>query len=150
MFDSLKRPLDLLDSSEGELKSLVGTIRKLGSLNDALKRYLPENLASHCQVANLSQGKLTLTVDSNAFASKLYYEKFNLLSQLRQTPEFAGLSHIEHRIDPDLFKSIPTPKPPAIDPPKISDGTRQSLITLIANADQRLKTKLEVLLSRFS
>ena len=130
--------------SNGELAPILQTIAKLKKLNDLLTSILPKEMAKHCQVANLSQGKLTLTFDNSAWASKFYFEKNEYLSKFRAIPEFAGLSQIQHQVDPGLF----------IAPPKIIKKTQEfklskaaedSLNQLILNSNGKLKEKWEKL-----
>ena len=139
----------LFDSSDGDLKRIVQVVDRLKSVNTALKEYLPEKLSEHCMVANLSKGKLLITLDSNAWASKFYYEKPSLLSKLRQSPKFAGISQIQHRVDPDLFKALKAQKPKKQPPPKLSKDAGDALKGLIDQADDELKAKLKKLQGRF-
>lgn len=147
--EHLQSGKSLFDTSDGDLKRIVQVVDRLKSLNNALKEYLPGKLGDHCMVANLSKGKLIITLDSSAWASKFYYEKPSLLSKLRQSPDFAGISHIEHRVDPDMFKALKTEKPQKQLPTKLSKDAGDALKGLMDHADENLKAKLKKLQGRF-
>ena len=141
---------NLFDNTDGDLNQIVQVIDRLKSLNAALSAHLPAAMAAHCQVANLTKGKLIVTLDSNAWASRFYYEKPALLAALRQTPDFAGIAQIEHRVNPDLFQhekiNPHKPKPT----PQLSEDAKAGLDTLIQSAEGDLKAKLMQLRSRFN
>ena len=137
----------ILRQSEGELAPILKTIHQLSRLNDLLKTIFPVDMAKHCQVANLSQGKLILSFDNATWASKFYFEKNEYLSKFRTVPEFAGIIHITHTVNPSLFLA---PKRKSIETRKLvlSDETKDSLQQLILNSDGKLRENLEKLRTR--
>ena len=131
----------------GDLAPILQTIGRLKKLNDLLPKILPQEMAKHCQVANLSQGKLILSFDNAAWASKFYFEKGEYLSKFRTIPAFAGITQIQHQVNPDLFKAPPKPIPKPQEF-KLSKGAEDSLNQLILHSDGKLKEKLEKLRAR--
>jgi hypothetical protein len=131
----------------GELAPILQTISRLKKLNDLLPKIFSKEMAKHCQVANLSQGKLVLSFDNAAWASRFYFEKGEYLSKFRAIPEFAGITQIQHQVNPDLFKAPPKPIPKPQEF-KLSLGATESLNQLILKSDGKLKEKLEKLRGR--
>jgi hypothetical protein len=133
----------LFENPVGDLKLIVQTLQKLKRLNEALHSLLPKEMAKHCQVASLTQGRLLISFDHAMWAGKFHFEKMEYLSKLRQLPEFSGLSQIEHRVNPSF--SVTSQKPPS---PKaahrpLSKEAADSLDQLILYSEGKLKTSLE-------
>jgi len=137
--NSLKHP-------EGELNNLVSKVKTLAYLDQKLKQDLPSFLKAHCRLGNFSNGKIILTVDSSAMASKLNFLKLNILEKLRSERDFSGVVAIEIKIDPSQFESSrPTEKP--IIPRKFSAQTAEILKQkILETQDKNLREKLEQLL----
>ncbi len=135
--------------SGGELAPILKTIQRLKRLNELLIQIFPKEMSKHCQIANLTQGKLILTFDNAIWASKFYFEKNEFLSKFRAIPEFAGISQIQHHVNPDLFKAPPKPplKPREF---KLSPGAEDSLNQLILSSQGKLQEKLKKLHARLS
>jgi hypothetical protein len=130
-----------------ELAPILKTIHRLKRLNELLIQIFPKDMSKHCQIANLNQGKLTLTFDNAVWAGKFYFEKNEFLSKFRAIPEFAGISQIQHQVNPDLFKAPPK-KPLKAREFKLSPGAEESLNQLILNSEGKLQEKLKKLQAR--
>ena len=59
-------------------------------------------MGDHCQIAHIKENQLVLAVDSGEWASRLRYEKLNLLSYLRNNG-FAMISGIDIIVSPEQF-----------------------------------------------
>ena len=68
----------LLDNTNRTLKQLMSRIKALRQWDRLVKRFIPEEFHSHCQVINLRQECLVIEVQHAAWATRLRY----LLPQL--------------------------------------------------------------------
>lgn len=142
-------PDQILKNASGQLDHIVRHIADLKALDGLLNTLLPAELRPHCKIANFEKGKLSIAVSNGAIASKWHYLKPQLLSQLRRHPTFAGIAHINIAARPEYFAEPQEPEP--IEGQKFSEQTRQQLMTLISNTDdKKLKIKLEELLKNCS
>ncbi len=80
------------------LKDMTQKASKLVKLNQAVLKKLDPKLAPHCRVTNLRDGILILATHSPAFGHMLRFSEIELLSALRQEPEWCGLSSIQSRV----------------------------------------------------
>ncbi len=92
-----------IKNPHGELASLVHNLNRINRLNQSLKVILPSPLADHCVIAHIKDNQLVLAVDSGEWASRLRYEKLNLLSYLR-TNGFAMITGIDIIVNPEQFR----------------------------------------------
>jgi hypothetical protein len=69
------------------------------------------------------------------------------LSRLRTVPEFAGIIHLHHSVEPDLFVA-PAKKIQPLTTAIFSDITAQCLEQLISSSEGKLKKNLEKLHKR--
>ena len=92
-----------IKNPQGQLASLVDNLNRINRLNQSLNAILPEPVVKHCQIAHIKDNQLVLAVDSGEWASRLRYEKLNLLSYLR-THGFAAVSGIDIIVNPEQFR----------------------------------------------
>lgn len=64
------------------LKPLIQKVQQNVALASLLHQILPTEIVPHCQVINLSQGTLTLQLDSPVWATRIHYLIPDLLGQL--------------------------------------------------------------------
>jgi hypothetical protein len=86
---------DILQRPYGVLGHIIKQASKIRTLDAAVKKHLPENIAKHVQVVNLHQGRLTLSATTPAWASKVKFMLPDLLEALRQEPQFCFLTGID-------------------------------------------------------
>jgi hypothetical protein len=91
---------DRLDNAHGELHLLLDNINRIKRLSQILNKVLSSPLKDHCQALAWKNGTLTIAVDNNSWASRLRFEKTELMSHLRKNG-FAGLTHIDIKLNPD-------------------------------------------------
>lgn len=72
---------------------------------------LPDDLASHCRVANLKSNVLTLAVPSSAWANRLRFQQTQLLQQLRGHKRFHHLRTIRVVIIPERHQRARPSRP---------------------------------------
>ena len=89
---------DILSSSSNALAHVGQALAQHKQLTQQLNALLPPELKGFVLVLSRQQGKLLLGVTCQSAAAKLRYYKTDLLHQLRQTPELAGLASIEMRL----------------------------------------------------
>ena len=92
-----------IKNPQGQLASLVHNLNRINRLNQSLNVILDPVLAQHCLIAHIKDHQLVLAVDSGEWASKLRYEKLNLLSYLRNNG-FAMISGIDIIVNPEQFR----------------------------------------------
>jgi len=91
-----------IGSARGELGNLVDNLNRINRLSQLLKNVMQPPMIDHCRVAHWRDKVLVLAVDSSQWASRLRFEKLNLLTKLRQNG-FPGISSIDIIIQPDDF-----------------------------------------------
>ena len=91
---------DRMDTAQGELASVLGNINRINQLSQTLSDALSAPLNQHCRAQSWQQGQLTILVDSPAWASKLRFEKSELMSYLRKNG-FAGLTQVDIKVSPE-------------------------------------------------
>ena len=94
---------DLLNNPKGSLSTLVHNINRINRLSQSLTAILPHPLAKHCRVSRFDGQELVLAVDSGEWASRLRYEKLELLSHLRSNG-FAQITGIDIVVNPEDFR----------------------------------------------
>jgi len=82
---------ELLSESEGSFGKVLQRARALDRLNRRVARLLDDDLARHCQLANVREGRLIFACNSPACATRLRLQAPSLLQQLHD----AGLEDIE-------------------------------------------------------
>ena len=89
----------VLQEADDDLAILITRTKQLKRLTHQLRQSLDPNLAKHCYVAQYTEDKLIVLVDSAAWASKLRFEVPNLTRQLPQSDKvFAQLKNISIKI----------------------------------------------------
>jgi len=110
---------------KGGLRKIVRQAHRLLALDPLLKQCLPENLRPHCQIAQFATTKLTLLIDSAAWLTYLRPFIPQLLTRLKQHPQFAYLSDIQTRIQPAYIIPPPIEKKPVA--AQLSEENKQLL-----------------------
>lgn len=86
-------------SADG-LRKIVRQAQRLLATDQIIAAFLPENLQSHCQTAQVTATAITIIVDSAAWLTHLRYLKPQLLQQLKTQPQCVNLKDIIFRIQP--------------------------------------------------
>ncbi|MDX2163970.1 MAG: DciA family protein [Gammaproteobacteria bacterium] len=76
---------------------------QLKSLQSKINILIPEELRTHCKVANFENGILVFAVQSSVWAMRFRYVVPELLSQLRKKTVLPELSSIEYYIEPEFL-----------------------------------------------
>lgn len=84
------KPLNKLFTANS-LAHLVSKARQLTTIDEALQKILPTELAPHCRVMNITQDTLVIGVDNPHWATRLRYLSPNLLKDLQSL-----ISHLKH------------------------------------------------------
>lgn len=92
------------------LSGLLQHVNYLQTLTPLLMSALPDVIAQHCQLANYRQGRLIISVNNQAMATRLRFILPDLRQQLRKHPAFAGLIGI------DFYMAKPLPNHPITKP----------------------------------
>lgn len=136
----------LRDYGGSDLRKIVRQAQRLLSMDQIVAPFLPQNLRSHCQTAQITATSLTLIVDSAAWLTHLRYLKPQLLEQLKSQPQCVHLKEIIFRIQPTQNAGPEKVAPPK--PRKLSTDNKELLRSTasIVN-DPLLKKALEKLAS---
>ena len=68
---------------------------RLGSVVELWSELLPEELASHCKLIDVTAGQLKVKVDSPSYASELRWCSSQLIEELQQHCPRAGIENIK-------------------------------------------------------
>lgn len=93
----------ILSQADTPLGKLLEKARQLTELDKLTKQYLKPDLAKHCQVCNLKNGRLIIMTNKAVYATRLKYEIPELLASLRQLEGFQRLIGIDCKVSPDLL-----------------------------------------------
>ena len=136
----------VLQEAEPELAILVTRTRQLRSLTDKFRTLLDPTLASHCYIGNISDGKLTILVDSAAWASKFRFYSQSIL------PDLCDLHPTFNKVRQIKVKVLNQPYEPAATPykkPELNRENAKGLQTLADSVDDKnLQQALERLAKR--
>jgi hypothetical protein len=125
------------------IRRFGGQLDRLGSLRARWPRLVGEPIAGHSEPTCFEGGRLTITVRSPAWASRLRQQENGLVRALRAEPEFRALRDIKVRIEPTdpLAKPAPTPvRGPSRIPSQASRLVRSVAETV---SDPQLRAALE-------
>lgn len=92
----------ILDQHDTPLGKLLAQARQIEKLDVLTKQFLNPNLAKHCQVCNLKNGRLIIATAKAVYATRLKYEIPELLAKLRQLDGFQQLTGIDCKVMPAL------------------------------------------------
>jgi hypothetical protein len=79
-------------------------VNQLKSLQKKIHYFLPEELKTHCNVANFEKGILIFAVESSAWAMRFRFAMSDLLMRLRKEANLPQLSSIECYVEPEFLK----------------------------------------------
>ena len=93
------------------LRRFGGQLDRLGSLRARWPGLVGEPMSGHSEPTNFEGGRLTVTVRSPAWASRLRQQEVALVRSLRADPAFRSLRDIKVRIEPTdpIVKPAPSP-----------------------------------------
>jgi hypothetical protein len=97
----------------GVLHKLLRTATLRDAWTAQLRALLPEDVAPHCEVANIQNGILILHCENAAWATKLRFHVPTLPSRLRQLADFVSVQDIRVRVAPNLTHAAGTLEAPA-------------------------------------
>ncbi len=117
----------------------------LAKINQLIASILPMQAQSQCRVANYRQGVLIIECTTSAWATRLNYQRGELLSLLRKEKLFS-LTTIEFKINPSLTETLKKPKThQTSEKPLLSEGAAQHLCAIAKTAPAQLKARLEAI-----
>lgn len=110
---TVKSTDQLLRSECEQLARLFKKTQELQYLNQLLQIELEPNMRPHCQIANLNQHCLHVTVDSSTWAMRLRYNAPELLKALQLYPGLKDVQsikvHIQLKTEASPMKNRPLP-----------------------------------------
>ncbi len=124
----------LLQSHSGSLQHVLQKAQQFQLLSQTLHRLLPPPLNDQVSVLNYQAGILKLGISSQAIAAKLRYQLSDLISQLRQMPQWYDLVTIKPIVISSPTHMPSRPKPSA-EPLPLSDHVRSLLQDYIVATD---------------
>lgn len=98
MSQQTKKINAILSDDETTLGQIISKAQALSQLNEKMKAVLDEHFHARYQIASCENGVLTFLTDNAATATQLRYRTPELLSQLRQYPQWAGLIKINTKV----------------------------------------------------
>jgi hypothetical protein len=141
----LSRSVDkVLQEADSDLAILVTRTRQLRALTDKLRSLLDPALAKHCYLGGIDGEKLTILVDSAAWASKFRFYSQSLLPALNELhPAFARIKTFQIKVLNQTHQQEPVP----YQRPEMNLANARGLKTLADNVDD---TQLSEALTRLA
>ena len=96
------------------LQSLFSEVQRIEHLQGHLLPLLPSAAHEHCHVASYRDGRLLIVVSNSHWATRIRYLERRLLRALLTHPEFAQLSRIFVRVQPEAPTSVLTRPAPQL------------------------------------
>lgn len=127
--------------NEAGLGTLVARAQQILAIKTLLQQWLPSELAPHCQVLNIHQGRLVLSGPSAAFITRLRYSTPEILDFLNSQSDLPTIHQV-------IYKVIPFSSPPIIARPQtkpvLSSATLKLLTEMATNTQHpQLKKSLQ-------
>ncbi|MES2218342.1 MAG: DUF721 domain-containing protein [Pseudomonadota bacterium] len=110
--DSQQAISHVLQQDSQIIDAVLLKLKQLRELQNILHNYLDEKLAPHCQVANFENNSLCIITNTALWATQLRFQIPNLLTQLNQHVELAGLREIRCKIRPKQHLQQPVVSSP--------------------------------------
>lgn len=107
------------------LRGFLDKTSSLTQLNQAVLKKCDPSLRAHCRVSNVRDGILILAATTPAFGHTLRFSETDILTALRQDPNWSQLKSIQALVRPELT-SVRNPEPP-FPPPRLSAGSRATI-----------------------
>lgn len=141
----LSRSVDkVLQEADSDLAILVTRTRQLRALTDKLRSLLDPALAKHCYMGGIEEEKLTILVDSAAWASKFRFYSQTLLPALNEVhPAFSRIKTFQIKVLNQTQEQEPVP----YQRPEMNQANARGLKTLAESVDD---TQLSEALTRLA
>ncbi len=97
--------------ANGIIAQLVAHTRDLQAIGRLMQPCLPADLSPHIRLADWSNGRLVLQLDSSSWATRLRYTVPQLIQSLRKMPELADLRQIDLYVAPQSKSAVKTNQP---------------------------------------
>lgn len=129
----LSRSVDkVLQEADAELAILVTRTRHIRGLTEQFRGLLEPDLAPHCYIGNIEKERLTIMVDSAAWASKFRFVSQSILPAVNAlNPAFSMVKSIQVKVLNQPFE----PKPRPYQRPELNQQNAEGLLTLAENVD---------------
>lgn len=85
-----------VNSTKNRITGLVAKAKQLEKLNADFKKFVDQNLATHCFIAKLEDDELTIVIDSAIWATKVRMAIPEILKDLQCQPEFKKIRKINY------------------------------------------------------
>ncbi len=141
----LSRSLNkILEEADSDLAILVTRTRRLRTLTTLFRGLLEPDLADHCYIGNINDDRLTVMVDSAAWASKFRFYSQSILPALNNLhPSFYTVKHVQVKILTQPFEPPPLP----YQRPGLNQENAKGLRILAESVDD---TELQAALTRLA
>jgi len=133
---------NLLHSESDALRVVLTQVRQLQRWNHWLAQALPDEvkLLEHCQIARLDQSTLIVVADNPHWSTRFRFFIPQLMTQLKQYPDFQRLKTITCKVRPLNFQKTPISRRTAKLSPEnlklLADTTQEILEKITRNMDK--------------
>lgn len=122
----------VLQEADAELAILVTRTRQISGLTEQFRSLLEPDLAPHCYIGNIEKGKLTIMVDSAAWASKFRFCSQTILPALNAVhPAFSQIDTLQVKVLNQSYE----PKPVPYQRPELNQENAKGLLTLAESVE---------------
>jgi len=105
-----EKSLEKILKQPNNFAALVERVKYLNQLNQIFSQQFP-SFASHCQIANLRDGKLIIEVNNNAWATRIHYQSMEIINQLKKFPQFSNIQQLNYFVKKSTASQTQNRKP---------------------------------------
>jgi hypothetical protein len=99
----MKSLQQILDKNKSLLPQLMQKTRYLQTLDKLLRTFMEHELAKHCRLAEIKDGKeMVIIAENAAWATRLRYAIPEILKNINTQPEFKTIKKIRYRIKTEV------------------------------------------------
>lgn len=121
------RPILSWESENSNLSNIIKKAQILSKLEKAVRNLLPQEIASDCFVSLQTRTRLVIFSQSASTTTRLRYLLPDLLSKLRKSPEYAFISGIDCKVQPNVPKQALSEQPIASRKTELSEKASEHL-----------------------
>lgn len=145
---SYKKADDFLEHDGRDLRIVFTKIAILDELNHKVQAYLDPNIGKYCQVANMSNGKLTLLAANGSIATQIRFQSIDLVKKFKQNPALKHINAVECKV---RVSQAPMPERLASHPSKQMAGLSPETAEMMsAIAETISDPKLSAVMARIA
>lgn len=109
MSDSSKKADAWMQADKTDLRGIFEKAKRLEEINRRLGKYMDNNTAALCHVANIVADRLVLIAANGSIATQIRFQANDLLRKFRQDDLLKNIQHVDCKVHPGV--SMPVQRP---------------------------------------